>query len=273
MKPYSPFRYFFLTIYYKLRILVDCTEGRGRLLYSEFLHYIDAIGHVWWEMPEYTKIRAITTIWGKFYFFGDLYSYLIMNPSFERPDMEYFVHRLRHFLKRGERILFLDIGANVGLYTVGLPTRVGKGKLTTHAFEPEPKYFSLLKKNIAGNNIQNIHLHHLALGDKNKTIESKEFLWPGHAIPKKKVIFDIRRLDDVMDREYVSRFDRVFIKIDIEGHEEEALRGASKFFRIKTPMLIMIEDCVRPSVQEFMQSNGFSFVGRMTPYNSFWELH
>lgn len=271
MKPYSPFRYFFLDAYYKLCILADCTEGRGRLLYSWFLHYVDAILHVWWEMPGYTRTRTIKTIWGKFHFLGDLYSYLILNPSFERPDMEYFVNQVRRYLARGERILFLDIGANVGLYSVGLPIRVGGGNLTIHSFEPEPRYFEFLKTNISINGIKQVHLHNVALGVKHETVASKEFIWPGH--PTKMVLFRVRKLDELLTNEYVDRFDRILIKIDIEGHEEEAIRGATKFFRIPKPMLIMVEDCVRPSVRKFMQSCGFSFVGRITPYNSFWKLH
>ena len=269
IKPYSGFRYLISAVYYKLRIFIDCSEGRGRLAYSEILHYIDGILGVWWEMPEFTKIRTITTIWGRFHFFGDLYSYLILNPSFERLDMEYFVKAIHMYLARGERILFLDLGANVGLYSVGVPLRVGGGNLDIHAFEPEPRYFKLLKLNISENKIKNVHLHNVALGTQNARVVSKEFVWPGH--PLKKVLFRMRRLDTRISDAYLRRYDRVVMKIDIEGHEEEALRGAEKLFHVKIPMMLMIEDSVKPEVRKFLKARGFAYLGRVSPYNSFWE--
>lgn len=273
MKPYSRVRYLLLAFYYKIRIPFDCSEGRLLLLYSELLHYIDALCHTWWEMPRFETVRTIKTLWGRFYFYGDLYSYLIMNPSFERADMEWLASYIKDGLGVHKRMLFLDIGANVGLYSVGLSTRLGKHALTIHAFEPEPRYFALLKKNITMNAVPHVVLHNIALGDKNMTVTSKEFLWPGHTIPTNEVKFTMRTLDDVLKLDYVSKFDQIIVKMDIEGHEEEALRGARAFARIKKPILLMIEDSVKPRVHKYLVSRGFTFVGRVSPYNSFWTLN
>jgi FkbM family methyltransferase len=220
-------------------------------------------------MPDFTSVRTITTVWGRFHFFGDLYSYLILNPSFERPDMEFFVGEIGNYLDRKERILFLDLGTNVGLYAVGIPHRVGNGKFTIHAFEPEPGYFGLLQTNIKENKIKNIHLHNVALGSKNATVVSKEFVWPGH--PVKTVKFRIRRLDGIFIESYLKQFDRIVMKIDIEGHEEEALLGSEKIFRLRIPTLLMVEDSVKPEVRKFLDTNGFTYKGRISPYNSYWE--
>jgi FkbM family methyltransferase len=273
MKKYSAIRYYLLFIYYKIRIFFDCYEGRIALLYSEFLHLVDVLFHVWWEMPRFERVNSIRTIWGKFNFKGDLYSYLIMNPSFERPDMEYIVKQIKESVAKKERVLFLDIGANVGLYTVGLPTRIGKDVITIHAFEPEPEYFTLLKHNVDVNKIKQVHLHNIAIGDKEKIITANEFVWPGHAIPKKKVKYTVKRIDALFDKTYVDQFDRIYMKIDIEGHEEEALLGARELFKVDKPMVLIIEDAVKPSILSYLKKNDFRYRGKITPYNSFWDLH
>lgn len=273
MKNYSRLRFYFLFLYYKLRIPFDCREGLGMVLLSEIIHLVDVVFHTWWEMPNYKATRFVSTIWGKFYFPGSLYIYLIMNPSFERPDMEYFLQRIEESLRKHERVLFLDIGANVGLYSVGMPTRVGKRKLTIHAFEPEPEYFSLLVKNTKANNISDIHVNNVALGNINGTVESKEFVWPGHEVPKKKVKFRIRTLDSLVDDKYIADFDRIFIKMDIEGHEVEAFEGARSLLRSGKKIDLMIEDCFDPTIVRQLEDHGFRLITKITPYNSFWELN
>ena len=73
---------------------------------------------------------------------------------------------LLHFLKSGD--LFLDIGANVGTYTV-LASGVCKAK--TWAFEPDPETVLSLKRNIEINNLQElVTVHELALGATEREV-------------------------------------------------------------------------------------------------------
>jgi len=267
----STIQYYLLFFYYKLRIFIDCTEGRFRLYLSELIHLIGAITKTPLEMPERNKIQTIETIWGKFRFIGDLCGYLIMNPSFERQDMEYFVTLMRRAIEKKENILFLDIGANVGLYSVGMSKYVNNNHMVTHAFEPYPVYHRLLLENIKTNKIKNIMVHHIALGDKNRTIKTTGFTASGDTVAKTIVPLTIRTLDSVLSKKDIKQFDRIFIKIDIEGHEEEALRGSVKFLKCGKPILFMIEDCVNPSIIDYLQAHDFRFIKKITPYDSFWE--
>src|SRR6266511_4636383 len=67
---------------------------------------------------------------------------------------------LLHFLRSGD--LFLDIGANVGTYTV---LASGVCKASTVAFEPDPTTVLALKRNIEVNGVQDlVTVHELALG-------------------------------------------------------------------------------------------------------------
>lgn len=56
-----------------------------------------------------------------------------------------------HFLRPGD--LFLDIGANVGTYTV-LASGVCGGKIM--AFEPDPRTLRHLQRNIELNQLENL---------------------------------------------------------------------------------------------------------------------
>jgi len=61
---------------------------------------------------------------------------------------------------------FVNVGAHIG--TITLPMAKISSKVT--AFEPFPKTFNHLKKNIELNNLQNVDIYNLALGDKYENI-------------------------------------------------------------------------------------------------------
>jgi FkbM family methyltransferase len=186
--------------------------------------------------------------------------------------MEYFLEQIRIALAKRKKVLFLDIGANVGLYTIGLTNRIGKKRFTTYAFEPDPVYHKLLLHNIAENDIKDVVVHNVAVGNVYITIETDGFRLVKDKVEKTRVRFRIRTLDSIITPSVLRRFDQIFVKIDIEGHEEEALRGSVQLFRSGKPMLFMIEDCVNPSIQTYLKTQKFTFRGKITPYNSFWEV-
>jgi len=73
---------------------------------------------------------------------------------------------LLHFLRTGD--LFLDIGANVGTYTV---LASGICKASTRAFEPDPSALAALRRNIEINNLQDlVTVHGVALGASNREV-------------------------------------------------------------------------------------------------------
>jgi FkbM family methyltransferase len=121
----------------------------------------------------------------------------------------------------------LDIGANVGLYSLAMAQR----SKHVHAFECVPQSFNYLCANIALNgNSALITPHRVALSDRNSFVECV-IRDPGDGggngvevfgkdTDKPKVRVEARTLDSY-------HFENVgFIKIDVEGHELSVLRGA-----------------------------------------------
>src|SRR3989344_5453898 len=120
-------------------------------------------------------------------------------------------------IKQGDTII--DVGANVGYHTLLMAKLVGGGKV--YAFEPEPKAFGLLSKNIKQNGYKNVVLINKGLGEKEQVLDL--YLNPknaaGHSLIKRdnwqKQPVEIIALDDFLPKN--TKVD--FIKVDVEGAE------------------------------------------------------
>ena len=172
---YSKIRYCILFFYYKFRLFLDCKKGRRRLLLAEILHIVNYLFRTNYEMPGYSQICEIETIFGKFKFIGDNYGYSILSPAFERPDKELFTGLIRESLRRKKTVLFLDIGAYVGDYSVGISLCIKGKRLTTIAFEPDIDYYKLCIANMRANGVSNYKVHNIGLSDKNTSMQTLRF--------------------------------------------------------------------------------------------------
>ena len=129
-------------------------------------------------------------------------------------------------IKKGDVVL--DLGANIGYYTLIFAKLVGKrGKV--FAFEPDPTNFSLLKKNVEMNGYKNVELVQKAVS--NKTGKIKLYLCEDnkgdHRIynshdGRQSIEIEAIRLDDYF-KNYNGAVD--FIKMDIQGAEGGAIQG------------------------------------------------
>jgi len=145
-------------------------------------------------------------------------------------------------IKRGD--IVLDIGANIGYYTLIFSELVGEnGKV--FAFEPDPDNFALLNKNVQINNCHNVVLikkgvsnksgmAKLYLSEKNKGDHRTYDLLDG----RKSIEIEIIQLDDYF-KDYKGKID--FIKIDIQGAELNAFYGMRNIFKKNQNMKILTE--------------------------------
>lgn len=128
--------------------------------------------------------------------------------------------------------VFVDVGANIGWYSL-LTQRLSLGRCRTVAFEPDPSNFELLRRNIALNRATRVHTINAAVGDRagrqalhryGKSNTGRHSLLPinhGGAVE-----VAVTTLDDEVDR-HVGPDARVrLMKLDVEGYEVFALRGA-----------------------------------------------
>jgi len=145
-------------------------------------------------------------------------------------------------IKKGDVVL--DIGANIGYYTLIFAKLVGEeGKV--FAFEPDPDNFALLKKNIEINGYRNVILVQKAVS--NKTAKIRLYLSEARADVhtiydshdgRQSIEIEAVRLDDYF-KNYNGRID--FIKMDIEGAEAGAIQGMPLLLRKNKHLKILTE--------------------------------
>lgn len=148
----------------------------------------------------------------------------LLNGCYEQFE----IALLKRMLRTG--MTFVDVGANVGLYTVIASRLVGEsGKV--YAFEPEPKNFHLLKENLSSNNSTNVQVQMLAVGNQNghmtlhleKNSVGTHSLINKHGIEGEQIMVDTIKLDDWFAN-VTEEID--LLKIDVEGYEPFVLEGS-----------------------------------------------
>jgi FkbM family methyltransferase len=118
-----------------------------------------------------------------------------------------------------------DVGANVGFFTL-LASKLAGDSGRVYAFEPLPRNVDLLERHIRLNELANVHVAAIAIA---ATSGEAHFRMAQHAsMGGLNESGDLRvitaSLDDLIASGRVARPD--FIKMDIEGAESDALRGA-----------------------------------------------
>lgn len=176
---------------------------------------------------------------------------------------------------------FFDLGASVGLYGAIIANNTSVDVI--HAYEPTPAHFDLLIRTIQKNGLQEKMYAYKqgvsdrcsemqlavaeAFGGANRLVENA---LPGTSVdlPELHGLSNIIHYDQVTTVEVVSLDEKhkntneiIYLKIDIEGHELQALDGASKLLT-NNKCIIQVE--VAPNAQlqmrQFMTQKGFIFL-------------
>lgn len=175
-------------------------------------------------------------------YFSDAYAGKIFEPGTIR------------FMKKNikKSMVALDIGANVGYFTLLLSRLVGpQGKVI--AFEPGQYAYELLKKNININGFTNIVTFQLAVSDVpgevilfegpegfdvyNSLRDIKHPAATGVHFSKRKV--RAVTIDDILAEIRLGHVD--FVKIDVEGAELNVIRGMRKTLEKGGHMILLFE--------------------------------
>ncbi len=149
----------------------------------------------------------------------------------EFDDMAFVLHALR------PEDLFVDVGANIGSYTVLAGAAVGANCVS---IEPVPSTFRHLVENVDLNDLKNCaECLNIGLGKESSTLRNDKGLRNlerfqsnlSERLPKRYLT-----LDDVLGRRHPT-----VIKIDVEGWESNVIAGAQRVFSGREPMAILIE--------------------------------
>lgn len=204
--------------------------------------------------------NAVVKVDGIYFRLLDEESLIIVFPEFEKFVWDY--------LKVKEREVFLDVGAHIGKYTLGVANLIGK-KGYVISIEPYPETYQVLLENVRLNEFKNIQVFRFAAWSQNckKQLFLSNYAG-GHSLtPDKKpderwldrqrfITIQAKPLDDILERLGMKAD---WIKIDVEGAEIEVLLGLQKTLeRDKPNLIIEVRKANLQKLQGIMEQHRYS---------------
>ncbi|WP_078429818.1 FkbM family methyltransferase [Alkalihalobacterium alkalinitrilicum] len=182
---------------------------------------------------------------------GDTFRMTLQRPGY----IEDMIHKhgswephLSDFLSKfiSDGSVFLDIGANIGYHSLYLASLYSNA--TVMSFEPHPKIYQQLSRNVEINKFKNVLVYNKAVGDTKGSVDfymQDIFNYNrglscinydssiGNKIKKIKV--DIVALDEFLNEDIKKKV-RV-LKIDTQGYEYHVLQGALNLLQKSQPVI------------------------------------
>jgi FkbM family methyltransferase len=216
----------------------------------------------WWYSFVANRPREYDTVYGfKLWAPGFLANQSMVRGQFELEE----TGLMKSLLKEAD--VFVDVGANIGFYTF-LARSMGKQVV---AVEPQPRNLECLRLGVRSNGWDDIEIAAVAVAD----FEGPALLF-GATGPSASLVrnwagypgrFNQPVTVTTLDRLLGSRFDRqrLLVKVDIEGAEHKALRGAQLTLAMVPAPTWIVEICLRE-----YHPKGFNADFRRT-FDYFWE--
>lgn len=174
------------------------------------------------------------------YSFDSVHLMINVFGVYEQDEINQLNRVFRKLNLEGE--LALDVGANIGNHTVRLFSDFFKN---VFCFEPNPKTFEALEINVK--DLEHVQCFNYGLGSR---VDKLPFRRNDTNIGASKIIVDSTNTDDTnVIMIEVFPLDKIklgkpvsLIKLDIEGHEHEFLKGAEKTIRTDIPLILFEEN-------------------------------
>lgn len=161
-------------------------------------------------------------------------------------DQTYEKNEIDHLLDIvDENSTFIDIGANVGIYSVILSEKmIGNGTLIS--IEPNPKTIKILKANLDQIKSNRKIIIESAISDTAgiSKFSAPNFQGTGKIVDRSVVqpshLFEVTTLtlDNIIENYYVKK-GKLIIKCDVEGYEPKVIMGGIKLISLYKPFLLI----------------------------------
>jgi FkbM family methyltransferase len=190
---------------------------------------------------------------------------LALYGEFSEGEAEVF----KQLVNEGDGVV--EVGANLGAHTL-LLARLAGPKGAVLAFEPQPVLYQTICANLALNNITNVRVERLGLGNRTQTLHipvldygaKHNFGGLSLDLVDKGEPVQVRRLDSYG----LARC--TFIKIDVEGMEQQVLEGGSSTIHGLRPTLYVENDRKdnSPALIELLLAMDYALWWHITPLYS-----
>jgi FkbM family methyltransferase len=205
-----------------------------------------------WTAHQYLPERVITlnTRHGRMSFLSRdqiIGRLLCLNRAFCIVDIDGVAALVARERPNARRGVLIDVGANIG--TVCVPLQARQAFAQTLAFEPDPRNFTLLQRNIQQNGLESsVRPFRFALSsaDGEATLWRSGFNYGDHRLSGNGLTVDhassvtvaVRSLDAVLHEHGIGAGDIGLLWIDTQGHEFHVLQGSRSLIAIGTPLLL-----------------------------------
>ena len=167
--------------------------------------------------------------------------HILFRGEYENEQIKYLFESIQRYKIK----TFIDVGSNIGIYSLLIENKLPKIKI--FAFEPHPDAFARLEYNLKLNKSKNINCFNTALSDQNTksflSIDNnhkkdfKNFQSGGATVDfLGNIPIFLSKGDDILK----NRNEILAIKIDVEGHEKLVLDGINDLL-VHNKVLIQIE--------------------------------
>jgi FkbM family methyltransferase len=166
--------------------------------------------------------------------------------------------------------VFLDIGANIGYFSIAIGNRI-KREGRVFAIEPHPRLTNLIERSLQLNSLENVvQIFQCAASDQEGTVD---LFYPDNHLGKGS---SSRKPDEQGEYHSVQahRVDMLLpknmtvdlIKIDVEGHELNVLRGMQEVLQRSPNVKVLFEKLELSKAEAFgiaslMRNHGFDLYG------------
>lgn len=153
--------------------------------------------------------------------------------GYEETETNIVIKMLKNYIATKNKFTFLDIGANVGWYTLNVKKNFNNAEV--YSFEPSPETYSKLIRNLQLNDESVKHAVNIGLYDKSDRLDfyyyeeasgASSFRDTQGLSDVKTISVEVRCLDDWTKEEGIETID--FIKCDVEGAELFVYRGGGE---------------------------------------------
>ena len=166
-------------------------------------------------------------------------NHIVIDGFYEKLLLDNTLSFLDSLKENTKNWVFLDIGANIGNHSIFFADNVKE----VHAFEPNPKVFRILEINSEYK--KNINCYNYGLGEKKGTYQlniNQENIGSSFISidsdnkdnSQESISINIDKLDNILEK--FSRAD--LVKIDVEGFEENVIKGGKNFIDKFQPIIL-----------------------------------